>query len=226
MRRLLIFPLLVFSCLAFSKPTKFEVRDALLRDLMEWTFEAPLEKWVGIHPTVWGYIELDPENLNAGIKGEFEFDARAMETGSQARNDFIKEKLFLAQENPVGVLTLGKPLNISKPKLSDQQPVSIRLQSTLKWRGMSKNINLLGKWTFFKESEITKQRLMGNLLKMSLTFDVDLGAFGVSFQGNSKYKMPRYSQVSIDLVGTDATPPSLRPESPVGNPPAQNPPQK
>jgi hypothetical protein len=100
------------------------------------------------------------------------------------------------------------------------------MQSTLKWRGIVKTINVLGKWTFYKESEITKQRLLGNLLKMGMTFDVDLSSFGVSFQGNSKYKMPRFTQVAMDLVGTDASPPSLKSDLPSAAPAAQNPPQK
>src|SRR4051794_19843249 len=95
-------PLFVFllCAVAWGKPTRFEFRDAGLRNLVHFVSDVPLEKILGISNFVSGWLEIDPENLGEAVQGEFQVDVRTFETGIDSRNDLLRDKIFSAAEFP------------------------------------------------------------------------------------------------------------------------------
>lgn len=200
-----------FSTLAEAKPLRFEVKDAIQRDIVQFVSEAPLEKVVGLTSAVSGWVEVDPQKLSDGVKGEFEVDVRNFDTGNLLRNDHLREKFLFTSEFPVATFSFSKLSNSSKTQLPDQQSVVLRVEGTMKIKGVSKPLAVLLKTTYFKQSDMTNQRLGGNLLRVSSSFDLDLQNFGIMIPEGLKFKLARYVQVSVDVVGSDGRPPAIVP---------------
>jgi polyisoprenoid-binding protein YceI len=197
---------LILPLVAFAKSTRFDFRDAGSRNVIEFVSDGTLEKIVGLSTSFSGWMELDPERLSDSFKGEFEVDVRTFTTGIESRNDQMKEKFLNAGEFPVAVFTVTRLVSISRAKLGDQQPITAKLEGILKMKGMQKIQSILAKFVYFKESELTKQRLGGNLLKVSANFDLDLSQFNVSLPDNQRARLTRFLQMSVDAVGSDQPP--------------------
>ena len=201
---MLFLALLIAS--ASAKTVRFDMRDLGHRNLVQFVSDATLEKTVGISSSVSGWLELDPEKVDAGVKVELEVDVRTFHTGIEMRNEQIRDKFFNAAEFPIATFTVTKLLSTSRNKITDQTPATWRLEGTLRARGASRTIPILAKVVYLKENEVTRQRLGGNLLKVSASFDVDTAQFNVTIPDNLKARFSRYLQVSVDMIGSDRAP--------------------
>jgi len=189
---------------ASAKPIRFEVRDPAQRDLIQVTSDIPLEKMVAISSAVGGWFEIDPDKLSDVVKGELQSDVRNFDSGNSSRNDFLRDKVWMAPEGPGIVFVPQKMLHVSKARLGEGQPVAFRVEGLLKYRGLSKVISVLGKMTYQKQSEATAaHRGPGNLIRVSANFDLDLTQFGFSTPEIGKARLSRYLQVSTDFVASD-----------------------
>ena len=202
---------LVFSCVAaFSKTVRYDMRDAGLRNVVQAVSDAPLEKMIALSGSPAGWIELDPERLTDGIRGEFEIDVRTFSTGLDPRDEKVRDAWLGSSEHPTAGFQIAKVLGLSKAKLTDGQPVVARLEGQLRLRGVARNQPVLAKLTYVKESDVTRQRLPGNLLRVSATFDLDTGLFNLPIPEPFRNRLSRYIQVAADLVGTDRPPVTLK----------------
>lgn len=191
---------------AWGKGTRFEFRDAGLRNLIHFVSDMPLEKILGISNFVSGWLEVDPENLAEGAQGEFQVDVRTFETGIDSRNDQLRDKVFSASDFPIATFTVQKVLNVSKARLSPNQPVSARVQGVMKIKGVARNQDILVKLLYLKETPTTRQRLTGNLVKLSASFDVDLSQYNLNVPDPFRERFAKFVQVEVDALGTDNLP--------------------
>lgn len=200
----LIFSLLLCGPLV-AKTVRYEVRDPAQRDLIQVTSDIPLEKMVAVSSAVGGWFEIDPEKLMDNARGELLSDVRTFDSQNSSRNDFLKDRVWQAQEGPTLSFTINKMLHVSKARLSEGQPVAFRLEGLLKYRGQSKVTSVLGKLTAIKQTEGTiAHRGPGNLLRVSANFDLDLTQFGFTTAEIVKARLARYLQVSVDFVASDS----------------------
>ncbi|MBI1859424.1 MAG: YceI family protein [Deltaproteobacteria bacterium] len=202
MRFPFILPLLLTS-LASAVPTRFEIKDAGLRNLIYWVNDAPLEKMIGLSNAIDGWVELNPYKIREGIKGAFSTDLRTLETGSEGRNEFLREKVFQAADNPIVTFDITKLLNATGDVAKRDVPVVAKLEGQLKLRGVQKPVTLFLRLNYLPENEDTKTRLPGNLLKISTTFDVDLSEFGLAIPEAQAPRIARQIQVAFDAMATD-----------------------
>lgn len=204
-----VFLALVFAASAVaeeSRPVRFDMRDGGLRNLVQFTSDAPLEKVVGVTNTVNGWLTLDPDKIQEGMKGEFEVDVRAFQTGLPSRNEQLRDTILNASAHPVATFKIERVIATSKPRLVEGAPTLVRLEGSLKMRGITKPQVVIAKLSYFRESSTTKQRLPGNLLKVSATLDVDTEQFQVQMPAGFQALMARYVQVAVDMVGSDRIP--------------------
>ena len=197
------FLLLFFPMSMAAKTERFDMRDGALRNLVQFVSDALLEKTVGLSNGVSGWMELDPEKLATGMRGEWEVDVRTFDTEIEPRNEHIRDKVLLAPEFPLATFTLQKVLSVSKPRLFDLQPVAVRLEGILKVKGIAVTQTILMKLTYLPESAETIRRLPGNLLKVNATFDVDTAQFNITIPEPFKGRFSRFIQVTADVMGTD-----------------------
>ncbi len=199
--------LFLLPCLTLqAKVARFDLRDVGSRNLVAFVSDALLERTVGISSTIAGWLELDPEKLNDGIRGEIEIDFRNFQTGIDQRNQMIREKLFVTPEFPIASLFPGKVVSVAKTRLIASVPTELKSEVAFKWRGVTHVQILPFKIVYLPQSEITKQRLPGNLIRLSSTFDLDLGAFNIQIPENLAPRFSRMVGMTIDVVGSDQSP--------------------
>lgn len=188
---------------------RFEVRDAVHRDVVQFLSDAPLGRTIGTNQWIKGWVEVDLSNLKKATRGEFEVDMRGFDTGIQLRNHHLRDSFLTTQKFPYAKFTLDKVEHVSKNQLTVGQPVVAELSGTLHFRDVSQKMRVKAKLIYFKEDTETKKRLPGNLLRVSADFTMDLKTHGVPWEDSLKMHIAQFVKVSVDVVGTDGSLPFL-----------------
>jgi len=207
--RVIILCIFVFSLGSFAVTTRFEIRDVGQRDLVEFISEAPLERVVGIIHSVGGWLELDPEALDKGIKGEIEIDLRAIETGVGLRNLEIQRRFLETNIYPMARYTVLKMTSSSISKLISGIAIPVTLQGELELKGVKKKLSVKARLAYYKRNKSTRERLKGNLIKVQASFTFELPHFNIAWKDELKMRVAKRVRVSVHVVGTDRPASSL-----------------
>jgi polyisoprenoid-binding protein YceI len=216
MRFLFAFFFLV-SAAAHAKTVRFDFRDVGSRNLVYFISEGPLQKTLGSSHALSGWLELDPEKVNDGIRGQWEVDVRTFDTRLDAINAGVRASSGTG-ENPLANFVVTRLTSASRTSLLEGQPCTVRVEGNLTLKGVTKVQTVLVKLTYFRESVDTRQRLPGNLLRFSSSFDQDLNDFNISVPEEQRMQFSRFLQVFADGSGTDKPPVSMLATVPPGLP--------
>jgi hypothetical protein len=198
--------LLSFASLAFGKTVRFDMRDGLQRNVVHFVSDGMLERIVGLSTALWGWVELDPENVGKGVRGELEMDMRTFETGIPARNQQLREKIFLANENPAAKFTIKRLLKTPKKAMLSLQPITVEAEGELYFRGVTVTEKLPLRLTYMVESDKTRQRLPGNLLRAQATVALDLAKYQIEIPDAWHLRFASKVDVNLDAIGSDQSP--------------------
>jgi YceI-like domain len=185
--------------------SRFDFRDLAQRNLIVVNSEALFERTVAISHFVSGWAEVNPSAPDS-LTGEFELDVRTLDSGLELKNLQIRDQLLGSSEFPLAKGSFHLPLASQKIKLIEGKPAIFKGEVLLKIKNISKSIPVNFKVTYFKQSEETQQRLSGNLLKVSVTGDLELAAFGILIPGKFSSLLAKTVQVSLDMLGSDRLP--------------------
>ncbi|MCB0416828.1 MAG: YceI family protein, partial [Bdellovibrionales bacterium] len=108
MLRTLVIVLALSKLSLGSEWTRFEVRDAAQRDIVQFTSDAPLEKVLGVNSSLRGWIAVDPNNLSKGVQGEFEVDMRTFDTGMLLRNEHFRTQFLETNQYPFSTFKIDR----------------------------------------------------------------------------------------------------------------------
>lgn len=198
--------LFLFCTPLLAGTVRFDFRDALRRNSMDIVMEGPLERTVGISHFVSGWMEVNPEALTQGLRGELEVDMRTFETGVELKNLFLRDKIFDASQFPTSLATFVKTASVSTGRLVDGQTVQMKVESQFRFKNLTKNVVVPLRVVYHKESELTKSRLPGNLLLVTSAFELDLATFGINLPEAVRAASHKMVQVNVNLVGSDRLP--------------------
>ncbi len=221
--------LLIFSSVfSFAAPQRFDFRDAIQRNSLEVSLQSPLERTTAISHFVSGWVELDPENVGAGIRGELEFDTRTFETGLESKNLFLKERVLDAGRFPLVQAAFIKVEGPVTGKATTSEGAKLRTEIGIKIKGQAKSFSLPLKITYLKESEVTRQRLPGNLLTIFSDSDVTLDRLGIQVPEGFRLMNTNSVRVILHMVGSDklpigtsALPDGFKPKEPPSSAPSK-----
>lgn len=209
MQRLFIVALIACAFVEPSYAARFDMRDAIHRNSILVVSEAPLERVIALTHFVSGAVELEPNNLSAGVKGQIEFDVRTFETGLELHNVQLRDQFLLASEFPTATATFQ--VTGLKGKMIDGEPLKLKPEFDVNLRGIARKVLIPIELTYFKESETTKARLAGNLLRARSLFTIDTSVFGISIPESLKSVFNKSVQVSVELIGSDRLPTGFSP---------------
>jgi hypothetical protein len=186
---------------------RFEVQDLTQRNLFAIVSEAPLEKIVAQCSLFRGFLEVDPLKLESGIQGEIELDLRSCHSGSGLRDMILQEQLLDNKQYPLVLIKLKKWGQEVKGVLSQEEvPAIVLADGEVNYRGKTSQLSVPLKLRFFKESDKSRQRLPGNLVRISSQVEVELGRFGISVPEKLKPIFSKRIEVLFDAVGSDKLP--------------------
>ncbi|MBY0369942.1 YceI family protein [bacterium] len=206
MKSAFCFLFLIAASAAVAKPTRFEVKDAAFRNLLYFISEGSLEKTLGRTQFISGFIEVDPQDLGAGIKAELETDVRGFDLGSDSLQVKARETLFSADQFPGASFKAEKASDISPGILAPGKTATANIAGTIVFRGVPRNQTFPVKVSYWPASDKTRKRLPGNLLKVSSTFEMNLTHFQFSIPEELSGLLAPVLKVSMDLVATDQQP--------------------
>jgi polyisoprenoid-binding protein YceI len=198
--------ILLTSAHAFSKTTRFEVKDAAYRNLVYFISDALYEKVLGRSQFVTGYVELDPLNLKAGVRGELEVDLRSFEMGPESLTAKLREVLFSVADFPGAQFKVERLAENSANELGPKKPVFGKVVGVLTARGVAARHEATVKVIYFPENDKTQKKLPGNLLKVNATLDVGLASFKVAVPDALVGRLAPTLRINVDFVATDQMP--------------------
>jgi hypothetical protein len=191
---------------AHAKPTRFEVKDAAFRNLVSFISDAQLQKTLARSNFISGWFEVDPLNLKAGIKGELEIDVRAFEMGPDSVQAKLRDSVLGAQDNPGVLYKMDKLYAVSANDMTGGKNITAKVSGMLFARGILRRQDMQLKANYYAESERTKRRSTGNLLKVSAYFDMLLSDYKCPIPEGMEGLLAPVLKVSADVVGTDQLP--------------------
>lgn len=198
-RRTFLIASLLISATAFAQTDAqvFTFNDPNSRDTISFLLDAPLESINGLSNQVKGKITL------AALKasGELRVPVSSLKTGNSVRDGHLQNERWLdAKKNPDIVVTFTD-LAIPR-KLEDGKPVTLTTKAKFKIRGVEKEHPIEVVATYFKESDRTKQRAPGDLLRIRANFKVPLLDHDIKRDGPLLLKVAEVAEVRVDAWGS------------------------
>lgn len=192
--------LLVFMAMTINAQTFIAKGDS--RNQATFESNAALEDIVGVSNTLEATVMINPSDLS-GAQGNVKVDLTGLKTGIDLRDEHLRSENWLNTDKfPHAIFTLKKLEGASS--LTDGKAVSVKLHGDFTVHGVTKSVVADGELTYYKESEKTKARIKGNLLKVTANFVIKLADYGVNIPDMVIGKVDDNIKVSANFVATDA----------------------
>ncbi len=193
----------LFCVPIFAAPKVFTVKDLGSRNLFVLTLDGSIEKNLAMSRFVTGSLSFDVEK-NREISGSWEIDLRTLDTQNEMRNLELREQILRIPEFSLLKVQLS-PLSLAANWVEEKQQT---FSSQVSYSYAGKNVPLKSqvKITYIKESPKSQQRLPGNLMKVQITQEWNLDAFGLAVPENLKMVYPKLLGMQTDFVGSDWLP--------------------
>ncbi len=167
------------------------------------TFEsnAPLEDIVGVLNEVAAVAMINPADLSHAM-GKVTVNLNVLKTGIDLRDEHLRGEMWLnTAKFPNAEFKLKSISGASS--LTDSKVTNVKLHGTFTVHGVTKDLVADAQLTYFKESERTKGKMAGNLLKVKANFEIKLGDYGVMIPKMVVGKLDENIKVSIAFIATD-----------------------
>ncbi|MCK5457861.1 MAG: YceI family protein, partial [Melioribacteraceae bacterium] len=168
------------------------------------TFEsnAPLEDIVGVSNEVEAAAMINPADLSHAM-GKVSVNLNVLKTGIDLRDEHLRGEMWLnTAKFPNAEFKLNSISGATY--LTDSKATNVKLHGTFTVHGVSKDLIADGQLTYFKESERTKAKMAGNLLKVKANFEIKLSDYGVMIPAMVVGKLDENIKVSVAFIATDA----------------------
>jgi polyisoprenoid-binding protein YceI len=153
-----------------------------MRNSVTFKSSAPLEDIVGTTNQITGMIMFDPENPEKGASGELTVPVASLSSGIPLRDEHLQSPDWLdAARYPDITLTITGIQDLKKVKSTkDAKTYDLTLIGELFLHGKSKRVEIPGRFSYLNETEMTQQKLPGDLLAARANFEVKLKDFGIT----------------------------------------------
>lgn len=209
-RFLAIFSLVLLQIFVISRGqtlSTFHVDDPFFRNIVQFRTEAPLEDILGVTYHITGSLQFDPEDLTGDrSEARFEVELTTLDTGIDLRNADLKEEYLHTDQYPTAVFTLEKIIRAAPSRLEPNKPILLTASGTFALHGVTRNMEVEMKVTYLPETQVTRFKLPGNLLKIVGEFDVNLADYAIEIPRMAVLRVGEVAHVRLDLFATDAEP--------------------
>ena len=143
--------------------TVFYIDDAMGRNQVTFTSEAPLEDIVGTTNQIVGYLVFDPDNPRNGVRGFFKVPVKSLDTGTPLRDEHLQSRMWLdAASYPDIIFTVESGTKVYRIKdTRDYQTYTMTLSGTFSIHGQTRHVSVPARITFMRESDKTRMKMPG-----------------------------------------------------------------
>lgn len=166
--------------------------------------DAPFEKIVGLSSGLDATVMINVNDITSNPMGKVKVPINNIKTGIDLRDEHMKSDMWLnAGKFPYAEFQLTGIKNPSSKTLNDGQKVKATLVGKFTVHGVTKDVEVPGTLTYFKESERTKAKAPGNLLVANADFNIKLSDYGVMIPSMVVGKVNEDVQITANFVASD-----------------------
>jgi polyisoprenoid-binding protein YceI len=203
---LAIIMILAMGGAAFAQTKTFFCNDEKKRDVVTFTSKAPLETIVGTTSEIIGMIETNPNDINS-TKARFEVDLASLKTGISMRDGHMRDQFLETSKYPKAIFELTKVVKASQATLEDEKTIDITAEGNFTVHGVTKQVTIPLKITYFKESDATKVKTLGDLVKIEANWNLALSDYNITRPQFLILKLDDLLKIEISAVTSTANPP-------------------
>lgn len=182
---------------AASAAQRYGFNDPNGRDTVAFVLDAPLETINGLSNSVTGHIRVDG---GGKATGELRVPVSSIKTGNETRDGHLQNDRWLDAAKHPDIIALFD--GITLPELEDGKPQRVDSKVRLTVRGVTREVPVQVLITRMKESEMTRKRAAGDLLRVRAKFQVPLAEFGILRDGPLLLKVAEVADVNVDAWGS------------------------
>lgn len=175
------------------------------RNQAQFISDAPFEKIVGLSSGLDATVMINKNDITKNPMGKVKVSIKNIKTGIDLRDEHLRSEMWLnADKYPYAEFQLTGIKNASSNKLEDGKRVNATLTGKFSVHGITKNIEVPAKLTYYKESERTKAKTNGNLLVANADFSIKLSDYGVKIPSMVVGKVDEEVKITTNFVASDA----------------------
>ncbi len=191
---------------AFAKEVTFTARDPFGRDVVKFESSAPLETIIGTTNLISGEVRVNPQDITKS-RVTFEVDVVSFNSGNEKRDQDMREKFLQTDRYPRARFTLTRILSTANGRrLIDGEPIQIKAEGILSLHGVERPVVADLTVTYLKESDATRSRLPGDLLRVSGTLPIKLSDFNIERPQLLFLRVSDDVKVSVDFIASTKQP--------------------
>ncbi|MBI4178434.1 YceI family protein [bacterium] len=207
MRRMLkIAVVTLASVLATSGPARAEmfiVNDPNGRDNVKFESHAPLENIIGLTSQIRGEIVVDPADVaGEGTRAKFWVDLASMKTGIGLRDQHMRENFLHTDKHPQAVFTLTKITSGVNKALKPGEKAEFIADGLFELHGIEKSVRVPVSVVYLKESDATKAKMPGDLIRIQTRFRLSLPDYGIEVPEMLFMKLDKNVDIDIDALAS------------------------
>jgi polyisoprenoid-binding protein YceI len=197
-----LFLLLVTSIFAQSS---FMADASDMRNQATFESNAPMEDIIGVSNKLDIMVMINTNDITKMPKGKVDVDLVSLKTGIELRDEHLRSPNWLDTEKfTKAKFMLTGISDASSNKLADTKKVTATGHGKFTVHGVTKEISVPMELTYYKENDMTKGKMPGNLLKVKANFSIKLGDYGVKIPSMVMGKLNETIQVSVNFMASDA----------------------
>ena len=199
--------LVILAASGYAQTTTktFYVNDERKRDVVTFTSKAPLEMILGTTGHIVGFVETDPADI-MNTRARFEVDLATLKTGIDMRDGHMRGQYLETEKYPKAIFELTKVVKASQPTLENQKPVELMVEGNFSVHGVTKPITIPLTIAYFQESEETKAKLPGDMIRIEGAWDILLSDYKISRPQFVILKLDDKQKINIDVFGSTGSP--------------------
>jgi polyisoprenoid-binding protein YceI len=194
--------LIILGANLFAQTFSADSKDG--RNQASFISDAPFEKIVGLSSGLDATVMINVNDITSNPMGKVKVPINNIKTGIDLRDEHMKSDMWLnAGKFPYAEFQLTGIKNPSSKTLNDGQKVKATLVGKFTVHGVTKDVEVPGTLTYFKESERTKAKAPGNLLVANADFNIKLSDYGVMIPSMVVGKVNEEVSITTSFVASD-----------------------
>lgn len=175
----------------------FIFNDESNRDTVTFTLDAPLELINGLSNQVRGSISVEGTKAS----GKLFVPVNTIKTGNETRDGHLQNDKWLDAAKYPDIIVEFKDLALPGP-LETGKPLKLKTQAKFTIHGVTREEPVEVTASYMKESEDTKKRAPGDLLRVRAKFQIPLEAYKINRTGVLILKVAEVADVAVDAWGS------------------------
>ena len=178
----------------------FRFKDDMGRNQATFFSHAPFEDITGLSNDVSGWVSFDIQDVKNTLSGEIIIKTASIKTGIENRDEHLRTSEWLNAEVYPNITFVIKAVSMISGVDGNKLQLSVLGDFTVRGITCEEYCNVTMK--YLEESELTKTRMLGDLLSVKAKFNINLSEYGVRHILIGK-RVSEEIEIEVNIIGTN-----------------------